>query len=454
MQKTSPYVNAVPTIVADMEREREQDEQQTTAPVERESTIAGGAQPTIYRYQVEGGGIVLSSVPLEGEDDQPSTVDAEPQTDQRPETSRQPPYFLHFLLLLFVFVCLDNVDSVMAYFAPTVTITLTPVVRTITTTGQLTLGGAGSQVQGRLLPPLTLSQSQIVVATGKGYQKAVQATGTLIYFNGSFASQTIPAGTTYTGADGVQVATNETVTIPPANSPYVGQASVPAHAILAGAGGNIQAGDIATTTNTLQVRNDQFQNGRDARDFPIVTKADIDQPAGVLKAQVTQSMQAALQGQLRSGELLLPLPCQPVTSANYNAGDEAQSVALEVSETCNGVAYDATALQTAATKILTRSAVRQLGSYYQLYGQVQVQETAAATHNKTVGISFRVHGKWVYQINEQHIKVLIEGKPRLTALHLVAQTPGVRSVNIAGVEDNTQLPTDANHIHLVIFAEV
>lgn len=446
MQK-SPYVEAVPAIVAEMEHERQEDNDQLPS--------AQDEQPVIYRYRVEGGGMVLSNVPLEDDDPQPPIVDSQDKTDQRPRTRKQPPYFLHFLLILFIFVALDNVDSVFASLAPTITVTIQPVVKTISTTASVTIGGAQSQIQGRVLAPLTLSQSQTVAATGKGYQKATQATGVLIFYNGSSTPQFIQGGSVFTGSDGVKVETSENITVPAANLPAIGSIAVSASAVLAGSQGNIQAYDMNIALSPdLKVRNEvPFQHGQDERHFSTVARIDIDRPVQTLKAQVTQSMQAALQGEIRNGQELLLLPCDPTVTTNYNVGDEATQVRVEVSETCSGLSYDLVALQKTATRVLTQQAATQLGAGYHQYGQVQISTSTLRQTPRTnnVALSFRIQGTWVYQIDEQHIKALIAGKPRLTVLHILAQTPGIKTVSIAGVSDNSQLPTDTSHIKLTIF---
>ena len=62
---------------------------------------------------------------------------------------------------------------------------------------------------GRLLHPITLSQSQTVTTTGTGHQDATQAHGTITLYNGQFAGVTIAAGTLLTGASGVQPPTDK-----------------------------------------------------------------------------------------------------------------------------------------------------------------------------------------------------------------------------------------------------
>src|SRR5258708_38853972 len=193
---------------------------------------------------------------------------------------------------------------------------------------------------GRVLPPTTLSQEKTVATTGRGHQDARAATGTVTFYNGSNTEQTINAGTVFTGNDGIQVATDIDATIPAANLPVVGQATVPAHALTANAKGNIQAYDInLAVSSDLTVKNlSNFSGGQDERDFQTVTGQDIAQAAAPWKTSLAQSMQGALTGQLQSGEALVTPPCTPKVSTDHQIGDEATQAKVTVSETCSGAA--------------------------------------------------------------------------------------------------------------------
>jgi hypothetical protein len=451
--QASQYAKAVPAILAEMGQERQDND--TPPPDSGEE-----AAQKMFVYRTDTGGWLISPTKIQegepGEEDEqpePPIVDnRELETDARPPAKKEPAYFLHFLLILLLFVALDSFDALFVSFAPTVTITLTPVVQTVYATGSVSVG-SGADIEGHILPPLTVSQEQTVSATGRGHQDAQAATGTLIYFNGAFAPQTVDAGTVYTGADGVEVATDATVTIPaatPGNPPQFGKATVTAHAVQAGAGGNIRAGDIAVTGSALQVSNSQFQGGMDARDFTYVTKADIDRPAAMLKAQVVQSMQAALGQQLAPGEQLQQAPCAHAVAADPAIGQEASQVRITVSETCSGFAYNSQQLTARGEKLLTAQSARTLGNGYRRYGDVSVTVTKAAIKGQTAILTFTCQGTWVYQINEARIEALVNGKPRLAALRLLMRFPGIERASVGGIADNQELPTDVTHIHVLI----
>ena len=68
-------------------------------------------------------------------------------------------------------------------------------------------------------------------------------------------------------------------------------------------------------------------------------------------------------------------------------------------------------------------------------------------------VSAAIHGVWVYQLNEREIKSLVAGKPRLAAIQLLSKLPSVQRITIAGISDNSLLPDDLSHIHILILVE-
>jgi hypothetical protein len=116
------------------------------------------------------------------------------------------------------------------------TITIIPKSQQVTLTGTLQLG--------RVLSPLTISQSQAVPTTGKGHQDEKAATGFITFYNGRSSSVTIAAGTTVTAASGIEVITNQDAIIPAGNPPTYGETTVPASTLVTGRRGNISVGDI------------------------------------------------------------------------------------------------------------------------------------------------------------------------------------------------------------------
>jgi hypothetical protein len=405
---------------------------------------------TIHVYPVEGGGILLTRTPIEDEEPAAPVIDSQGDQPTTRATPRTPSPFVLFLLLLCLFVVGDLADSqLLALMTPTVTIAITPEVHTITLQSTASLG--------KLLSPITLTESQTVPTTGHGHQDARAATGTLTFYNGLATAQQVAAGTVLTGNDGIQVAIDQRILIPANSPPTDGEAQVPAHALHSGANGDIPPQDINSTLSSgLYVKNlTAFSGGQDARDFLLVTKADRGRAAATLQAKVTASMSAALQGQLLPGQVLHPLPCSPAIAADHAPGEEAASLTVTVSDTCTAVAYDLQQLQTRATHLLTTQATHTFGTGYLLSGNVQVSVTRATATPTTpaVTLAFTCSGTFAYTLTkqaQQHIKVLLAGQPRLDALRWLMQQPGIHTASITGIPDNHPLPDDLSHLHLLI----
>jgi VCBS repeat-containing protein len=354
--------------------------------------------------------------------------------------------FLIVTTLAFQLYCIAN--------PPIATITIMPKSQTVTLSGTLQLG--------RVLPPLTLSQSQTAPTTGKGHQDAKQAQGAITFYNGLFTSQTISQGTILTGTSGIQVVTDQDASIPAANPPIFGQVTISAHAINAGVSGNIPPYDInqACCANAVLAKNTTpFHGGQDERNFQTVAKADLATTASPLKTAVAQSMRGALQGQVQANEQLQMLPCTPTVSSDHQSGQEATQVKVSVSETCSAVAYNSQELERKATGLLTRQAVQKVGVGYSLFGEVHVKVTqTSVTHTPTplVFLSFKAHGTWIYGLSQkaqEQIKHMIAGKTTQQAVTLLASSKGIEQVSIrfTGFGDNTRLPKNTGYIHLTIF---
>jgi len=353
------------------------------------------------------------------------------------------------------------VFSILPQLTATVTIILIPVEKQVRETASLIVvqgTPTNGQIPARFLPSFTLTQSKKVPATGHGHQDARAAAGALTFYNGSFSAQTVFAGAVFTGADGVQVATNETVTIPANNPPADGQASISAHALNTGSQGNIAALDInGTFSSALFVKNlTPFTGGQSERDYPIVTKTDIQSAVTSLTTTITSSETPALQAQVTAHEGLITLPCTPMVTSDHHGGDEAPAVTVTVSGHCTGVAYDKAGLQTQATRLLTNQATMTLGATYSLLGDIQVTILHATITNKpnqiaTIAVS--MSGTWGYQITQQaqqEINRLIAGKQKADALHILLSLPGIQGVTMQGLADDQDIPTDISHIHLLV----
>src|SRR5260370_30523058 len=239
----------------------------------------------------------------------------------QPLQRQLPPYVAYITMTISLLLLCYLVTSafITVFFPQTAIVTIIPKSQTVTLTGTLQLG--------RLLQPITIRESQTVSTTGKGHQDARSAIGYITFYNGLFTSQTMQAGTVLTGADGVQIITDQTAFISAANPPNLGYATVSAHAQNPGMTGNISAYDISQACCETAIKagnTTSFQGGQDERNYQTVAKRDIDTTASPLKTAVAQSMQGALQGQVKPPEQLQILPCSSTISPDHKAGDEAK----------------------------------------------------------------------------------------------------------------------------------
>lgn len=347
---------------------------------------------------------------------------------------------------------------------PTATITLVPVVRDLSLTTNMLAIEPGTptrgQIPARRLTPLTLTQTKTAPATGKGHQDAEAAMGTITFYNGLFASQTVAAGTTLTGSDGIQVSTDQLAVIPAAlatTPPTYGQVTVSAHALEPGPQGNISVRDInqvCCLPSVLVQNTVAFQGGQNERDYTVVTWEDINHGVANLIPALRQSEHAAFAAQLRAHEALAAPPCTRSVTADHHAGAEAAAVTITVSEKCTAIAYDAAALGKQATQALTRELAQRGGPHYRLVGAVQ----ASVLHVRIIdqrwevaGLTVQIKGTSVYQFSQQQlqrIKQLVAGKTPSQATRMLMALPGVQRATIAGIDTNRSLPKDYSHIQV------
>src|SRR5439155_17976064 len=96
----------------------------------------------------------------------------------------------------------------------------------------------------RMFPADHETASRTVVATGTATRPATRARGSVTFYNGLPAPQTVPAGTLLLGTGGIPVVTNQDAYMPAASPPTEGATTVSAHAENTGSAGNIASGSI------------------------------------------------------------------------------------------------------------------------------------------------------------------------------------------------------------------
>jgi hypothetical protein len=448
MHDTPRYLKEVQRILADLES----DDNQGTAPPDIDTPeqvidmyiedFAEEERITLIRKK--------PSMPTTSDDerDLPDRDTAPLQPQPTPTAGSGIVPFALFVLLLCLFCLAVQVNFLVHPFS--VTVSLEARSRHVALTGTVPLG--------RVLNPITLSQSSTVQATGHGHQDAKRATGTITFYNGQFASVTIPASILITSASGIAISTDQEATIPAANPPLLGQVTVSAHASSSGTAGNIAAYDInqvCCAPSVKAVNTTAFSGGQDARDYPYVQKSDIQTAATPLQATVSQSITGALQGQVTAHESFATPSCSTSTTSDHQVGQEASQAKVTVSETCSAVAYNAQKLMDTVTQLLTTQAATKLGNGYGLLEPPQITVTQA-TPGKQVTLAFTSVSTWVYGISsdqQRRIKASIAGKNTQEALKVLRSLPGIGSASVAfsGFGDSSRIPKDTENIHIVLF---
>lgn len=316
---------------------------------------------------------------------------------------------------------------------PTVTIEVMPVTKRITFTTQLSLAT-------HVLAPVTLTKSDMLPTTGKGYQDAKAASGTLTFYNGQATAQTVPNGTVFTGTGGIKVSTDQAAAIPQGNPPTYGQASVTAHALVPGSAGNIARGDINTTIAlAVFVKNSAFAGGQNQRDYQAVAQSDQDRLTVQLRNTLARDIPQAFP--LATGEQVFSTDCVFKASPNHQIGEEANTLTVRATEICKGTAYNTEQLTQRATTLFIAQTTP--GMQYQLVGSVQVQVVSVTP------LTVSCRGLWTYTLSQDYEQFLAEqiagDSPQQARKYLLHTGFLTR----ATVPD--KLPQDPAHIHFQVF---
>lgn len=347
---------------------------------------------------------------------------------------------------------------------PSATVTIVPISEEMHLTAAITAvtgtpDERRQEVRARLLSVTTPAVAQTVPTTGRGHTAATHATGSVTFYNEAPYTQTVPAGTVLTGADGVQIATETTALIPAGNPPRFGVVTVPAHAVLTGPGGNIAAFDLdgLCCAAGVAVKNTTaFTGGHRARDFAAVAQRDVQQVAGPLATMLTQSAQETFTTQVHPTEqVVTPEHCTPSVHPDHPVGSEATQVAVTVSVTCRGEVYDVQGANVLGATLLAQQAARTLGSSYEVVGEVTTQIVQVSTvdaHRGTLLVSVSAEGVWSYPFGQtrlHHLASLIAGTRVQDAKTLLLHTQGIRAVTITLSGGNgSMLPTNPDQITL------
>lgn len=134
------------------------------------------------------------------------------------------------------------------------------------------------RVPAVFLPPKVFTASAPIIPTGHRTYPATYARGTLTIYNGSVITQILPAGMILRGKNGIEIATDESITVPAGNPPDYGMATVSAHLFIPGI--NMSSGEVNQIVGSaLYIRNLQpFTGGYPAHTVLYIMQHDTYQP--------------------------------------------------------------------------------------------------------------------------------------------------------------------------------
>lgn len=377
-------------------------------------------------------------------------------------------------LIVLVIGSLGTISLLLPTFQPSLpaaaaTITITPMskrVASVYTLGLVTgIPDAGKhQVSARILSFTSARRTKTVKTTGHGYQSATAAIG-LLTFSHPGQEFVVRAGQTVSGARGIKVAVDTSFTV------HVGESiAVLAHAVKAGARGNIPASDIDGTYNVVDNHTSQiitavhiqnkraFSNGHSAYGYTSVQQSDIDTAVNALVNQLQPNTKLVVERELRPHEQFADtVACTSIVETDHKANDSATEVTVVVSLTCAGEAYSPAQMRALAASLLMSDVATRLGTRYVLFGNVQTSVPAVQQRSAGNGINlFRVNaqGVWAFQFNvdqQQTLAQSIAGKPQGQTLALLRKQQGVHdvSVNTFGWFGSA-LPASADDIKFLI----
>ncbi|HTK07298.1 MAG TPA: baseplate J/gp47 family protein, partial [Ktedonobacteraceae bacterium] len=329
------------------------------------------------------------------------------------------------------------------------------------TTGATGYNGGNVSVQGRQVSAKSPQEIQTVIATGRGLHPAIAAKGSVVVSQihltvisptgNSLAVSSIPDG------DGRSITTDEEVPISDGAT-----VTIPAHATVAGSGGNLPAHDLDGPIQIVDAMNNSpigtayvanpaaFTGGQDATSYVFVQQSDIDNAAKAMTAQLTPGMKEQVQAQIHKDDLLVhAIACTSDTGADHKANDEAANVTVKVTVSCNTLVYTAQTLHDAAVKAYQSDGSARFGSGYGVVGDIVAGKPAPADEGV---FTMQIDGIWSYQYTQAHlqeIKSLIAGKKSGDALKLLQARKDIQHVSLTTSGGlGTAVPTALDNIQL------
>ncbi|MBE3560431.1 MAG: protein kinase, partial [Ktedonobacteraceae bacterium] len=300
------------------------------------------------------------------------------------------------------------------------------------------------------------NSSATVQASGTKQIAGVQARGSVVFFNGGDTAVTVPSGQILTTSAGVRIQIVQSVNVPASRDG--GRASAQAIAVQSGTAGNIPAHalDGPCCNNTLTVRNvAPFSGGVDPQTVQIVTQADLESAQKSQVQKLEQQLAQQFQKMLQKDEVIVGSPVYKVTTtADRQAGDQAERVQVSVRVEGSVSAYDRTLATRTASQLLRAQAVQTLDSNYQLQGEITAAaHTVQAGKDGIIYVSVPVQGVWTYTLSpqvEDKWRQSIRGATSAAALAYLSAQPGIATVRVSLPFGTDHVPEGIQDIKIVI----
>lgn len=385
---------------------------------------------------------------------------------KRPGKRRSPrwKFFPLECILLCVGGMLFGQVLLLLFAAPGATIVIHPVLEAKSGLVQLTATvtpTTAAQSQARQLTASQLAPARSVQTTGIVQKPATVAHGMLTFYNPAAVAQTVAAGTTFTvGQQGLQIVTDQAVTIPPGTPSVAGSAPVAAHAQQTGRRGDIGPltinGLCAQCGTDIAVKNlGPFSGGQDVENYTAVSQADVDTVARSQELALEAQAHTALRGQMRGGEQLgTPIACAQQVTSRPPVGARATWASVQVAVSCTTLVFDPHDVQQRAAGLFAAAVERSLDRHQVLARlTARIQALVASRPGSTLFLWVLVEGRWIYRFSaaeQSRLMRHLAGKPREQALTELLNAPGIQEAEIEGIQGNDLLPSDPAQLTLQI----
>jgi len=352
------------------------------------------------------------------------------------------------------------------YLHPKAIVTLFPTQKTLNETYTFlavtgTADQTRNQIPSRIISFITPTKTETIKTTGIGYTPAIQATGTITFYNEANYPQTIAAGTVITG-NAIQIATDQTITISAGNPPnYYGIAETLAHTIQAGSRGNIPPlymNGLCCLAGIYGKNTNPFTGGEDPKPYQMLSNADLQREATYIAGTLSTNANSGIQQQIRASEQLLqPMQCNLTTTSIPKVGERATTATVSVSETCTVQVYDNAILTQLTNTQFTQDSQKQLSSNFTQHGNLTIaiaKTTLLDKRHSTYKLEVSAAGMLIFHLSPSQLKNLkaqIAGKKIREAQHELLALTGVQGVSIQPArQSDLSLPANPDQIEMII----